>query len=214
MSVTRIGINGFGRIGRSVYRILADRDDVQVVAINDLFENQQLVYLLKYDSVMRVFPKEVTADDDFLYVDGQKIAMTAERDPAQIPWGKLGVDIVVQSDGEGLVALAGFLGTHVPLPPRWGCDRRTAFGSSLLLLCSWPHATDEVSSCQGRLPHGCLRARLPFGFNTPHGRCCEVRVDLEPEPIAPVMFGDHRSCARADERVEHNAGSRAALAFA
>jgi glyceraldehyde 3-phosphate dehydrogenase len=99
MSVTRIGINGFGRIGRSVFRILADRKDVQVVAINDLFENQQLVYLLKYDSVMRVFPKEVTADDDFLYVDGQKIAMTAERDPAQIPWGKLGVDIVVESTG-------------------------------------------------------------------------------------------------------------------
>jgi glyceraldehyde 3-phosphate dehydrogenase len=99
MSVTRIGINGFGRIGRSVFRILSDRTDVAVVAINDLFENQQLVYLLKYDSVMRVFPKEVTADEDFMYVDGQKIAMTAERDPAKIPWGALGVDIVVESTG-------------------------------------------------------------------------------------------------------------------
>jgi glyceraldehyde 3-phosphate dehydrogenase len=99
INITKIGINGFGRIGRSVFRILSGRKDVQVVAINDLFENQQLVYLLKYDSVMRVFPKEVTADEDFLYVDGQKIAMTAERDPAQIPWGKLGVDIVVESTG-------------------------------------------------------------------------------------------------------------------
>ena len=105
MSVIKIGINGFGRIGRSVFRILAnrddrdDRDDIQVVAINDLFENQQLVYLLKYDSVMRVFPKEVTADDDFMYVDGQKIAMTAERDPAKIPWGELGVDVVIESTG-------------------------------------------------------------------------------------------------------------------
>ncbi|HEX3556727.1 MAG TPA: type I glyceraldehyde-3-phosphate dehydrogenase [Thermoanaerobaculia bacterium] len=105
MSVIKIGINGFGRIGRSVFRILANRDgrdgsdDIQVVAINDLFENQQLVYLLKYDSVMRVFPKEVTADDDFMYVDGQKIAMTAERDPAKIPWGELGVDIVIESTG-------------------------------------------------------------------------------------------------------------------
>src|SRR5262245_49891998 len=99
MSVTKIGINGFGRIGRSVFRILSDRRDVQVVAINDLFENQQLVYLLKYDSVMRVFPKEVTADDDFMYVDGQKIAMTAERDPEKIPWGPLGVDIVIESTG-------------------------------------------------------------------------------------------------------------------
>jgi glyceraldehyde 3-phosphate dehydrogenase len=95
----KIGINGFGRIGRSVFRILSSRDDMEVVAINDLFENQQLVYLLKYDSVMRVFPKEVTADDDFMYVDGKKITMTAEKDPAKIPWGDLGVDIVIESTG-------------------------------------------------------------------------------------------------------------------
>jgi glyceraldehyde 3-phosphate dehydrogenase (phosphorylating) len=98
MSV-KIGINGFGRIGRSVFRILSDRDDVEVVAINDLFENEQLVYLLKYDTVMGVFPKEVRADDDFLYVNGHQIAMTAEKDPAKIPWGKLGVDIVIESTG-------------------------------------------------------------------------------------------------------------------
>jgi glyceraldehyde 3-phosphate dehydrogenase len=98
MSV-KIGINGFGRIGRSVFRILSNRDDIEVVAINDLFENEQLVYLLKYDSVMRVFPKEVSADEEFMYVDGHKIAMTAEKDPAQIPWGKLGVDIVIESTG-------------------------------------------------------------------------------------------------------------------
>ena len=98
MSV-KIGINGFGRIGRSVFRILADRDDVEIAGINDLFENEQLVYLLKYDSVMRVFPKEVTADDDYLYTDGRKIAMTAEKDPAKIPWGDLGVDIVIESTG-------------------------------------------------------------------------------------------------------------------
>jgi glyceraldehyde 3-phosphate dehydrogenase len=98
MSV-KIGINGFGRIGRSVFRILADRDDAEVVAINDLFENEQLVYLLKYDTVMGVFPKEVSADDDFMTVDGHRIAMTAEKDPAKIPWGKLGVDIVIESTG-------------------------------------------------------------------------------------------------------------------
>jgi glyceraldehyde 3-phosphate dehydrogenase len=98
MSV-KIGINGFGRIGRSVFRVLAGRTDIEVVAINDLFANSQLVYLLKHDSVMGVFPGEVKADDDFMYVDGHKIAMTAEREPAKIPWGKLGVDIVVESTG-------------------------------------------------------------------------------------------------------------------
>ena len=98
MSV-KIGINGFGRIGRSVFRILSERDDMEVVAINDLFENQQLVYLLKHDSVMGVFDKEVSADDDYMTVAGHKIAMTAEKDPAKIPWGKLGVDIVIESTG-------------------------------------------------------------------------------------------------------------------
>jgi glyceraldehyde 3-phosphate dehydrogenase len=72
---------------------------MEVVAINDLFENDQLVYLLKYDSVMGNFEKEATADDDFMYVEGKKIAMTAEKDPAKIPWGELGVDVVVESTG-------------------------------------------------------------------------------------------------------------------
>jgi glyceraldehyde 3-phosphate dehydrogenase len=96
---TRVGINGFGRIGRSVFRILADRADVEVAVINDLFENEQLAYLLKYDTMMRVFPKEVTSDAAALYVDGRRVAMTAERDPAAIPWGQHGIDIVVESTG-------------------------------------------------------------------------------------------------------------------
>jgi glyceraldehyde 3-phosphate dehydrogenase len=95
----QVGINGFGRIGRSVFRILSGRDDIEVVAVNDLFDNAHLAYLLKYDTVMRVFEREVSADADAMYVDGRKIVMTAEKDPAQIPWGKLGVEIVVESTG-------------------------------------------------------------------------------------------------------------------
>jgi glyceraldehyde 3-phosphate dehydrogenase len=97
--MTRVGINGFGRIGRSVFRILADRDDLVVTAINDLFENEQLAYLLKYDTVMGVLDREVRADQEAMYIDGRRIAMTAERDPAAIPWRQLGVDIVVESTG-------------------------------------------------------------------------------------------------------------------
>jgi len=96
---TRIGINGFGRIGRSVFRILAERPDLEVVAINDLYENEQLAYLLKYDSLMRTFARNVRTDADFLYVDDRKIAMTAERDPALIPWGALGADLVIEASG-------------------------------------------------------------------------------------------------------------------
>ena len=96
---TRLGINGFGRIGRSVFRILSDRDDINVVCINDLFENEQLAYLLKYDTVMGIFKKEVTATADALHVGDQKVVMTEHRDPAVIPWKDLGVDVVIESTG-------------------------------------------------------------------------------------------------------------------
>ncbi|HSM52360.1 MAG TPA: type I glyceraldehyde-3-phosphate dehydrogenase [Thermoanaerobaculia bacterium] len=95
----RVGINGFGRIGRSVFRILSDRPDVEVVCVNDLYDNEQLAYLLKYDTVMRIFPKRVASDDDYMYVDGVRIHMTAEKDPARIPWRELGVDYVIEATG-------------------------------------------------------------------------------------------------------------------
>jgi glyceraldehyde 3-phosphate dehydrogenase len=96
---TQIGINGFGRIGRSVFRILSDREDLNVVCINDLFDNEQLAYLLKYDTVMGIFKQEVRATADALFVGDQKVEMTAHRDPALIPWKDLGVDVVIESTG-------------------------------------------------------------------------------------------------------------------
>ncbi len=98
MAIT-VGINGFGRIGRSVFRILSDRDDINVLAINDLFENEQLAYLLKYDTVMGIFPKTVKIEGNSMDVNGSRVAMTAHRDPAEIPWKKLGVQIVIESTG-------------------------------------------------------------------------------------------------------------------
>ena len=95
----KIAINGFGRIGRSVFRILARRDDMEVVAINDLFHNEALAYLLKYDTIMGIFEQDVTYDDDYLQVGDRKILMTKERDPAKAQWGELGVDVVVESTG-------------------------------------------------------------------------------------------------------------------
>jgi len=95
----RIGINGFGRIGRSVFRIASRREDLEVVAINDLYDNEQLAYLLRFDTVMGVFKREVTVDEEALYVDGRRVEMTAERDPAEIPGKKFGVEVVVESTG-------------------------------------------------------------------------------------------------------------------
>jgi glyceraldehyde 3-phosphate dehydrogenase len=96
----RLGINGFGRIGRSVFRILADRRDLEVVAINDLATNDHLAYLLRYDTVMGVFDADVKTDGASMTVNGRSIAMRSEKDPARIPWREHGVDVVVESTGK------------------------------------------------------------------------------------------------------------------
>jgi glyceraldehyde 3-phosphate dehydrogenase len=95
----QVGINGFGRIGRSVFRIISEREDMEVIAINDLFENEQLAYLLKYDTVMGIFTKEVKAEKDAMIVGNHMVVMTELRDPAEIPWKDLGVRFVIEATG-------------------------------------------------------------------------------------------------------------------
>ena len=95
----RVGINGFGRIGRSVFRVLNNRDDIEIVAVNDIFEKEALTYLLKYDTVMGRFPGEISLDSDILHAGNQKVKLIAEREPAELPWGELGVDVVIESTG-------------------------------------------------------------------------------------------------------------------
>ncbi|MGQ9753251.1 MAG: type I glyceraldehyde-3-phosphate dehydrogenase [Thermaceae bacterium] len=94
----KIGISGFGRIGRQVFRILHQRG-LEVALINDLTDNRTLAHLLKYDSVYGRFPGEVGYDDENLYVNGKAIRATALKDPAQLPWGEMGVDLVIESTG-------------------------------------------------------------------------------------------------------------------
>jgi len=96
----RVGINGFGRIGRLVFRGLMARPDVfEVVGINDITDNRTLATLLKYDSIHRQYPGQVSYDDEHLIVDGKKIRAMAHKDPAQLPWKELGAEIVVESTG-------------------------------------------------------------------------------------------------------------------
>ena len=95
----RVAINGFGRIGRSVFRVLNNRNDIDVVAINDIFDKGALTYLLKYDTVMGRFPGEISLDSNILHAGNQKVKLIAERVPADLPWGELGVDVVIESTG-------------------------------------------------------------------------------------------------------------------
>tara|TARA_Y100000588_G_scaffold57131_1_gene55030 strand:- start:10097 stop:11101 length:1005 start_codon:yes stop_codon:yes gene_type:complete len=95
----RVAINGFGRIGRSVFRVLNNNKEIEIVAINDIFDKGALVYLLKYDTVMGRFPGDVSLNGDVLVAGNQKVKLLAERIPRQLPWNNLGVDIVVESTG-------------------------------------------------------------------------------------------------------------------
>ena len=95
----KIAINGFGRIGRSVFRILNSKPNVDVVAINDIFDKGALTYLLKYDTVMGRFPETVSLEGDILKTESQSVKLVAEREPASLPWKEMGVDIVIESTG-------------------------------------------------------------------------------------------------------------------
>jgi glyceraldehyde 3-phosphate dehydrogenase len=96
----RVGINGFGRIGRNFFRaVLASGADIQLVGVNDLTDNATLAHLLKYDSILGPYPGTVEVADDGILVDGKLLKVLAERDPGNLPWGDLGVDVVVESTG-------------------------------------------------------------------------------------------------------------------
>ena len=98
MSV-KVGINGFGRIGRNFFRIVFNNPEIEIAAINDLTDAKTLAHLLKYDSVFGILNAEVVAKDNCLIVNGREIRILAERDPQNLPWGELGVDVVVESTG-------------------------------------------------------------------------------------------------------------------
>jgi glyceraldehyde 3-phosphate dehydrogenase len=96
----KVGINGFGRIGRNLFRAAHESDaDLDIVAVNDITDNATLAHLLKYDSILGRFPGEVTEGGGAITVDGKEIKVFEERDPADLPWGDIGVDVVIESTG-------------------------------------------------------------------------------------------------------------------
>jgi glyceraldehyde 3-phosphate dehydrogenase len=95
----RVAINGFGRIGRNVLKAGIDHPEVEFVAVNDLTDTKTLAHLLKYDTAYGVYPKEVAYDENHIIVDGHKIAVVAQKDPTQLPWKDMDVDVVIESTG-------------------------------------------------------------------------------------------------------------------
>jgi glyceraldehyde 3-phosphate dehydrogenase len=128
---TKVGINGFGRIGRNVFKLLHGADDFEVVAINDLTDAKTLGHLLKYDSVFGPFKGTVDVGDSSITVDGKEIKILSERDPASLPWGDLGVELVVESTGV--------------FRSKEGCEKHIAGGAKKVLLTVPPKdAVDAI----------------------------------------------------------------------
>ena len=99
MAITKIAINGFGRIGRSAFKIARERSDLEIVAINDLTDTKTLAYLLKHDSNYGEYGRQVDVTEDELIVDGKPVKVLAEKDPTNLPWGEMNIDVVIESTG-------------------------------------------------------------------------------------------------------------------
>lgn len=97
--IAKVGINGFGRIGRNVFRAAMNNPDIEIIAVNDLTDAATLAHLLKFDSVHGALEGDVAVEGEYLVVNGKKVKVLAQTDPAKLPWGELGVDIVVESTG-------------------------------------------------------------------------------------------------------------------
>jgi glyceraldehyde 3-phosphate dehydrogenase len=153
--MTRIAINGFGRIGRNTLRALLARggDDLEVVAVNDLTAPETLAHLFRYDSALGPFPGTVEVDGDTLVIDGRRIRVLASREPAELPWGDLGVEVVLESTGRFTArdAAAGHLtaGARRVLisAPATGADATIAYGVNSDVYDPAVHTVVSNASC-------------------------------------------------------------------
>src|SRR3979490_3559986 len=99
MAAVKVGINGFGRIGRNVFRSAIGNPDTEFVAVNDLTDPKTLAHLLKYDSILGNLPNKISAGGDSISVDGKTIKVFAEKDPAKLPWDSVGAQVILESTG-------------------------------------------------------------------------------------------------------------------
>jgi len=127
----KVAINGFGRIGRIFLRNVLGKANIQVVAINDLTDTNTLAHLFKYDSVHRGFKGTVTADDEYLHVNGQKIKVLSEREPANLPWKEMDIDLVIESTGKFIT--------------REGAEQHLTTGAKQVII-SAPSGTKDVAT--------------------------------------------------------------------
>lgn len=203
----RVAINGFGRIGRSVFRILSDLpEEFEVVAINDLYDNKALSYLLKYDTVMGTFDKSVRHDDEALYVNDKKILMTNHRDPAEANWGELGIDFVIESTGVFTVRSAlekhltgGAKKVLLTVPPKDEIDAMVVYKVNDEILKA-DHRIISNASCTTNCLAPLAKV-LDESFGIEHGLMTTVHAFTNDQRLADVPHKDFRRSRAAAENV-------------
>ncbi|WP_174236897.1 type I glyceraldehyde-3-phosphate dehydrogenase [Mucilaginibacter sp. L196] len=146
----RVAINGFGRIGRIFLRNVLSKPDIQVVAINDLTDTYTLAHLFKYDSVHRGFKGTVTADDEHLYINNQKIKILSDREPSNLPWKEIDIDLVIESTGKFIT--------------RQGAEQHLAAGAKQVII-SAPSGTKDVPTVVLGVNDGEVDLRSPILSN-------------------------------------------------
>ena len=205
MSV-RVAINGFGRIGRAVFRILAEREDMEIVAVNDLFENEVLAYLLKHDTVHSTFDKNIETVDNLMLVDGKEVRMLAERDPSSLPWSELGVEIVIESTGVFRTRAqlqqhidAGAKRVLLTVPPKDELDAMVVIGVNEEVLSPDVHMVSNASCTTNCLAP--LAKVLDDSFGLKSGIISTVHAYTNDQRLADVPHADFRRARAAAENI-------------
>jgi len=198
----RVAINGFGRIGRAVFRIMSHRDDIEVVAVNDLYEPRMLAYLLKYDTVMGPFSQSITYDDASLIVDGKRLHLTKERDPGRLPWKEMEIDLVVESTGvfRHRAKLqphidAGAKRVILTVPPKDDVDAIVVLGVNDEIL-SAEHRIVSNASCTTNCLAPVAKV-LHDNFGIERGFMTTVHAYTNDQRLADVPHKDHRRARAA-----------------
>jgi len=202
----KIAINGFGRIGRAVFRIISERTDMEVVAVNDLFDNEVLAYLLKHDTVHHLFKKDVSWDKDLMYVDDQSVKMIAERNPEALPWKELGVDLVVESTGvfrtrDSLQShlKAGAQKVVLTVPPKDELDAMVVMGVNDDVLDADTRLVSNASCTTNCLAPMAKVLNDSFGLET--GLISTVHAYTNDQRLADVPHEDFRRSRAAAENI-------------
>jgi glyceraldehyde 3-phosphate dehydrogenase len=202
----RIAINGFGRIGRTVFRVIAERKGIEVVAINDLMDLPSFAYLLKYDTVRRRFPHEVLIEGDRLISAGQTAKLLAQKDPAKLPWEELGVNVVIEATGrfrsrEGLEKqiLAGARKLILTVPAKDKLDATVVLGVNDEVLKPEHRLVSNASCTTNCLAPVAKILHETFGIEK--GFMTTVHAYTNDQRLADVPHSDFRRSRAAAENI-------------